>query len=68
LRLALSKGPHRVGATPSPPLFKEKHRKMDKVLKQDSSKCITPSSEPFRTDKEEGAPAHNTALFIIMCV
>jgi hypothetical protein len=23
---------------------------MDKVQKQDSSKCITPSSEPFRTD------------------
>jgi hypothetical protein len=24
---------------------------MDKVLKQDSSKCITPSSEPFRIEK-----------------
>jgi hypothetical protein len=23
---------------------------MDKVLKQDSSKCITPSSEPFRKE------------------
>jgi hypothetical protein len=23
---------------------------MDKVLKKDSSKCITPSSEPFRID------------------
>jgi hypothetical protein len=23
---------------------------MDKVQKQDSSKCITPSSEPFRID------------------
>jgi hypothetical protein len=63
LRLALSKGPQRVGATPSPFLredgsrenirnvvFKEKHWTMDKVLKKESSKCITPSSEPFRID------------------
>jgi hypothetical protein len=32
--------------------FKEKHWTKDKVLKQDSSKCITPSSEPFRIDLE----------------
>jgi hypothetical protein len=31
-------------------VFKEKHWTMDKVLKQDSSKRITPSSEPFRKD------------------
>jgi hypothetical protein len=28
--------------------LKKKHWTMDKVLKQDSSKCITPPSEPFR--------------------
>jgi hypothetical protein len=28
--------------------LKKKHWTMDKVQKQDSSKCITPSSEPFR--------------------
>jgi hypothetical protein len=54
-----------LGATPYPPFlpedgsrasfrnvdFKEiKHWTMDKVQKQDSSKCITPSSEPFRVD------------------
>jgi hypothetical protein len=31
-------------------VFKEKHWTMGKVLKQDSSKCITPSSEPFRKE------------------
>jgi hypothetical protein len=30
--------------------FKEKHWTMDKILKQDPSKCITASSEPFRID------------------
>jgi hypothetical protein len=64
LGLTLSKGPHRVGATPYPPFnlktetepvseklfLKKKHRTMDTVLKQDYSKCITPSSEPSRID------------------
>jgi hypothetical protein len=31
-------------------VFKEKHCTMDKVQQQDSSKCITPSSEPFGID------------------
>jgi hypothetical protein len=31
-------------------VFKENHWTTDKVLKQDPSKCITPSSEPFRID------------------
>jgi hypothetical protein len=30
--------------------LKKKHWTMDKVLKQDSSKCITPASEPFTID------------------
>jgi hypothetical protein len=60
LRLALSNGPHGVGATPFLPedrsrasfqnVFKEKTLTMDKVQKQDSSKCITLSSEPFRIE------------------
>jgi hypothetical protein len=62
LRLALSKGPHRVGATPFPTkflsddrsranfpnvVFKEKLWTVDKALK---SKCIIPSLEPFRIE------------------
>jgi hypothetical protein len=59
LRLALSKGPHRVGVTPSSPFYlkmeaepvsetflKKKHWMMDKVLKQDYSKY----SKLFRID------------------
>jgi hypothetical protein len=30
--------------------LQKKHWTMDKVQKQDSLKCITPSSEPFRID------------------
>jgi hypothetical protein len=35
----------------TPSSAKEKHWTMDNVLKQDSSKYITPSSEPFRIKK-----------------
>jgi hypothetical protein len=62
LRLALSKWPHRVWTTPSPlflpedgsrtsfrnVVLKEKNWTMEKVQKQDSSICITPSLKLFR--------------------
>jgi hypothetical protein len=35
---------------------------MDKVLKQDSSKCITPSSDPFRIDLERLGLKHYVSI------
>jgi hypothetical protein len=66
LRLALSRGSHRVGVTPSPHIlpedgsrasfrnvvFKEKHSTMDKVLKEDSSKSRNLFAQILTNPKE----------------
>jgi hypothetical protein len=37
---------------------------VDKVLKQDSSKCIIPSSEPFRIDENDSLLGYSADSFL----